>query len=229
MNDRALNVFQNDLQKDHFRSKWWETNRDPAPFKRMRPCNKHFPSFAIEKGCLCHWMSRCSDELCVCAFTCMMVCVRVFAHAYSPSGVCSHLLMCWTTEITPFLCRGTTSSHLSFLASVLLVCVCEMTCLLCWKQRVCAHARRTQWVSTLYDSESCLKYSLQKTILCMDLLWFSSFYFIHYTWMYRIMYEDAHIKHGGGGWISYFCVGFIHFLYFRVCRMFQHYCVCIRN
>lgn len=63
------------------------------------------------------------------------------------------------------------------------VCVCEMTCLLCWKQWVCAHARRTQWVSTLYDSESCLKYSLQKTILCMDLLWFSSFYFIHYTWM----------------------------------------------
>lgn len=63
------------------------------------------------------------------------------------------------------------------------VCVCEMTCLLCWKQWVCAHACRTQWVSTLYDSESCLKYSLQKTILCMDLLWFSSFYFIHYTWM----------------------------------------------
>lgn len=102
--------------------KRWETNRDSAPFKRMRPCNKHFPSFAIEKGCVCHWMSRCSDELCVCAFTCMMV--WVFAHAYSPSGVCSHLLMCWTTEITPFLCRGTTSSHLSFLASVLLVCVC---------------------------------------------------------------------------------------------------------
>lgn len=134
--------------------------------KRMHvPLNEQVFRWAL---CVCIYMY---DGVSVCSCILSLRCVFTPAHVLDHRN---HSISLQRDHFLPPVIPG-----ISFVS----VCVCEMTCLLCWKQWVCAHARRTQWVSTLYDSESCLKYSLQKTILCMDLLWFSSFYFIHYTWM----------------------------------------------
>lgn len=129
------------------------------------PLNEQVFRWAL---CVCIYMY---DGVSVCSCILSLRCVFTPAHVLDHRN---HSISLQRDHFLPPVIPG-----ISFVS----VCVCEMTCLLCWKQWVCAHARRTQWVSTLYDSESCLKYSLQKTILCMDLLWFSSFYFIHYTWM----------------------------------------------
>lgn len=129
------------------------------------PLNEQVFKWAL---CVCIYMY---DGVSVCSCILSLRCVFTPAHVLDHRN---HSISLQRDHFLPPVIPG-----ISFVS----VCVCEMTCLLCWKQWVCAHARRTQWVSTLYDSESCLKYSLQKTILCMDLLWFSSFYFIHYTWM----------------------------------------------
>lgn len=129
------------------------------------PLNEQVFRWAL---CVCIYMY---DGVSVCSCILSLRCVFTPAHVLDHRN---HSISLQRDHFLPPVIPG-----ISFVS----VCVCEMTCLLCWKQWVCAHARRTQWVSTLYYSESCLKYSLQKTILCMDLLWFSSFYFIHYTWM----------------------------------------------
>lgn len=129
------------------------------------PLNEQVFRWAL---CVCIYMY---DGVSVCSCILSLRCVFTPAHVLDHRN---HSISLQRDHFLPPVIPG-----ISFVS----VCVCEMTCLLCWKQWVCAHARRTQWVSTLYDSESCLKYSLQKTIRCMDLLWFSSFYFIHYTWM----------------------------------------------
>lgn len=129
------------------------------------PLNEQVFRWAL---CVCIYMY---DGVSVCSCILSLRCVFTPAHVLDHRN---HSISLQRDHFLPPVIPG-----ISFVS----VCVCEMRCLLCWKQWVCAHARRTQWVSTLYDSESCLKYSLQKTILCMDLLWFSSFYFIHYTWM----------------------------------------------
>lgn len=129
------------------------------------PLNEQVFRWAL---CVCIYMY---DGVSVCSCILSLRCVFTPAHVLDHRN---HSISLQRDHFLPPVIPG-----ISFVS----VCVCEMTCLLCWKQWVCAHARRTQWVSTLYDSESCRKHSLQKTILCMDLLWFSSFYFIHYTWM----------------------------------------------
>lgn len=109
------------------------------------PLNEQVFRWAL---CVCIYMY---DGVCesVCSCILSLRCVFTPAHGLDHRN---HSISLQKDHVLPPVIPG-----ISFVS----VCVCEMTCLLCWKQWVCAHARRTQWVSTLYDSESCLKYSLQ--------------------------------------------------------------------